>query len=337
MTLRPALMLTTVALLGMVAAAHAAPDLAVVDRWAGPDGGWDFSSFDPVHRRFYISRTDGVTAVDVDNGKVTPHLLAASHTHAALPINDGAEILVTEGATGSALIADAMTGQVRATIKTGKKPDAAILEPITGLALVMDNAGGGVTLIDTKAGVAVGNIPAAGALESAAADGSGKVFINIEDLGEIVVVDVPGRKVLAHYKLDGCEEPSGLAYAPDAHALIASCANKVAKVVSADTGAVAATLAIGGRPDATVYDAKLKLAYIPTGADGVVNVVSAASAKDIAVVAKAPGAVGSRSGAIDTANGRIYLPSATFAPPAAPGGRPTAVPGTFKVIVLGVR
>jgi DNA-binding beta-propeller fold protein YncE len=311
--------------------------LTIVERWAGPDGGWDFSSFDPVRRRLYISRTDGVTAVDVDSGHVTPHLLAASRTHIALPINGGAEILVTEGATGSALIADATTGKVRTTIKVGTKPDAAMVEPVSGLVWVMDNAGGGIALIDPKAGVVVGKIAVDGALESPATDGAGQVFINVEDKGEIVQLDAKARAVTAHHRLDGCDSPSGLAYAPDARVLVSACANNTAKVVSAATGKVLASLVIGGRPDAAHYDARLKQVFIPTGADGVLNVISAAAADHVEVIAKVPTQVGSRSGAIDPENGRIYLPSARFAPPATPGGRPTAVPGTFQLLVLDRR
>ncbi|MDB5446142.1 MAG: gluconolactonase [Phenylobacterium sp.] len=306
--------------------------LAVVERWAGPDGGWDFSSFDPVHHRVYVARTNGVTAVDVDSGRMTP-LLAGKRTHAAVPINGGSEVLVTDASTGSAVIADAATGAVRASVPTGRKPDAAMVEPATGLAMVFDNAGGGVTLIDPKTGQKAGVIPATGALESPAADGSGKVFVNVEDLNEIEVVDVKTRTVLAHWPLAGCESPSGLAYAPKARLLVSACANKVAKVVSADTGKVLATLAIGGRPDWAAYDARTATVLIPTGEDGVVNLVSVASAKTVKVVGKVPGHVGSRSGALDATSGRLYLPSADFA--AVAGGRPAPIAGSFKVLVLG--
>jgi DNA-binding beta-propeller fold protein YncE len=325
--LAPALTPSTVA-------AAPAPTYAVTGSWAGPDGGWDFSSFDPVRRRLYVARTDGVTAVDVDSGQVTAHLLKASRAHAAIPINGGAELLVTETTSGSALIADAGSGVVRATVPTGKKPDAAMVEPATGLALVFDNAGGGVALIDPKTGKAVGAIATPGGLESPAADGTGRVFVNVEDLAEIVVFDIPGRRVLAHYPLKGCESPSGLAYAPKAKLLVAACANHQALVLAADTGAIVATLPIGGRPDWAGYDAKTGLVLIPTGEDGVVNLVSVASAKTAHVVAKAPGRRGSRSGAIDPATGDLYMPSADFTSPASPGGRPAPVTGSFRILTL---
>src|SRR5215467_12017948 len=91
--------------------AHAT--MHVEARYSGPDGGWDFSTIDPVHRRLYVSRSNGVTALDLDSGHVTPMLVAGSRTHVALPVNNGADILVTDGGSGGAFIADAQTGAVR--------------------------------------------------------------------------------------------------------------------------------------------------------------------------------------------------------------------------------
>src|SRR6202043_3557390 len=105
----------------------------------------------------------------------------------------GDELVVTSTILGGIVIADAHTGAVRATIKTGAKPDGAFAEPVTGLVWVLDNAGGGVSLIDVKARQKVGVIAVAGALESAATDGKGTVFVNVEDKGEIVVIDAKTR------------------------------------------------------------------------------------------------------------------------------------------------
>src|SRR5690349_25030879 len=91
-------------------------------RFPGPDGGWDFSSIDPVHRRLYVSRSNGVTALDLVTGRMTPLLVPGNRTHVALPVNDGADILVTDTGSGGAFIADAQTGAIRvSTIATGAK------------------------------------------------------------------------------------------------------------------------------------------------------------------------------------------------------------------------
>ncbi len=39
------------------------------------------------------------------------------------------------------------------------------------------------------------------------------------------MIDTQARTVVGRYALAGCGGPTGLAYAPDAHVLIAACAN----------------------------------------------------------------------------------------------------------------
>src|ERR1039458_5546425 len=45
------------------ARAEAAPAYAVAERIPIADGGFDYASFDPAHRRLYISRAPGVLAL----------------------------------------------------------------------------------------------------------------------------------------------------------------------------------------------------------------------------------------------------------------------------------
>jgi hypothetical protein len=52
-----------------------------------------------------------------------------------------------------------------ASVATGKGPDAALLDPRSGLLLVMDHAGGDVILIDPQAHQALARAPVGGKLE----------------------------------------------------------------------------------------------------------------------------------------------------------------------------
>ena len=321
---------------GAVALAADAPGaLKIVDRITGPDGSWDYANFDPVHRRLYVAHNTAVTAIDVDSGKVTPVLVAAQKAHSALPLPGGEELLVTNGASNTVTIVDGLTGAIRATIPAGTSPDAALIEPTTGLGFVMNGHGGGITLIDLKAGAAVGAIALEGTLEFGAADGLGRVFVNIEDKGEIAVIDAKARKVVAHWPMAGCEEPSGLAYAADAKVLIAACANGTAKVVFPATGQVTASLAIGEKPDAAFYDIQRHLAYIPSGGDGTLSVIAVRGPTDVAVIDTVTTKVGAKTGAFDPSTGKVYLPSADYDAPATPGARRSIRPGSFAVLVLG--
>ena len=319
---------------GLAHAAAPAP-LKVVGHIPGPDGGWDYANFDPVHHRLYVAHGQAITVMDVDTGKVTPQLLATKRAHIALPLPGGDELLVTDGGADVALLANASTGAIRATVPTGKNPDAALYDPATKTLFVMNGRSGDITLIDPKAGKAVGTIAVGGALEFGVSDGAGRVFVNIEDKGEIAVIDSKARKVVAHWPMEGCEEPSGLAYAGDAKLLIAACANGTAKVVSAANGKVVASPVIGPAPDAAMYDAGRKLAYIPSGGDGTLSVIAVRGPTDVTVVQKLATTKGARTGTFDPASGKIYLPSSDYEPAAKPGARPVSKPGTFSVMVLG--
>lgn len=322
------------ALMTPASAAMAQPPAAYVlsDRIPIADGGFDYASFDPVHRRLYVSRVGGVLALDVDSKTVTEHLTDAQRTHESLPLNHGKMLLITDSGTNTVHLVDALTGKSAAEIPAGKKPDAAIFDPASGLALAMNGASGDVTLIDPATQKAVGSIAIGGALEFAAADGAGKVFVNIEDQGQIAVLDTRARALVGHYALKGCESPSGLAYAPGAGLLISACANQVAKVLNAATGEEVASLAIGKGPDAVIYDAARKLAFIPCGRDGVLEVIAVRGPKDVAIVQTVTTQPGARTGAVDPKTGKLYLPTAAYTLSAT--GRPTPTPGTFAILVV---
>ena len=327
------------AILGLAAAAlpaqAASPTpatYAVTDRIKIGDGGFDYASFDPVHRRLYVSRVGGVLALDVDSKTLTEHLTDAQRTHESLPLDGGRTLLITDSGTNTAHLVDALSGKPLAEIPTGKKPDAAIFDPASGLALTMNGASGDVTLIDPKARQAVGVISVGGALEFAAADGEGKVFVNIEDQNQIAVLDTKARKLVGRYPLKGCDSPSGLAYAPGAGLLISACANNVAKVLRAQTGEDVATLAIGKGPDAVIYDAVRKLAFIPCGRDGVLEVIAVRGPKDVAIIQTVKTQPGARTGAVDPKSGKLYLPTAAYT--LTPAGRPAPTPGTFAILVV---
>src|SRR5205823_4628590 len=113
------------------AASAAAPAYKVVSEIKAGDGGWDILSVDPSPHRLYVARRDRVTAIDLATGTVTDKLAPADGGHSALAIPGTGEVLVTNGNANTATIINGRTGQLGATIPTGKKPDAAVYDPTT--------------------------------------------------------------------------------------------------------------------------------------------------------------------------------------------------------------
>jgi hypothetical protein len=79
-----------------------------------------------------------------------------------------------------------------------------------------------------------------------------------------------------------------------------------------------------------------------TNADSTLTVIHQESPDKYHVVGSVATPTGSRNMGLDTRTHRIFVAAATFAAPATPagnaprgrGGRPTVVPGTFKLLVI---
>ena len=311
-------------------AAQGATGYHVIDRVPGPDGFWDYIRVDAKNNRVLLTHGTSVMAVDLAT-KAVSSFAPGQRLHIALPVKGGAEVLVTNGGANAAEFYD-LKGTKIASVETGKGPDDAIVEPKTGLIVVADHAGGQLTLIDGKAHKAVGTIDVGGDLEEVAVDGTGKAYVNVEDKGEIAVIDVPGRKVLAHWAMEGCMGPTGLAYDAADKLLLAAC-DAAMVVVDAKTGKVVQSVATGKGADGIAFDAKQKLAFVPAGRAGTLSVISMAGGK-ASVVDTVPTQVSARTITLDERTGRLYLPAAKYAPATA-GARPSVVPGSFEVLVVG--
>ncbi|GIL39831.1 YncE family protein [Roseiterribacter gracilis] len=317
----------------LATSAQAAADAPwkIVGHIALPDGGWDYVSYDPDTKRIYLARPDGVLAVDIATRAVTPRLTEGSRMHGVAPVPGTGIAVATNGGDDTALVFETATGKKLAQIPTGKKPDAVLYDPATKLVAVMNNGNGEITLIDPQQKISAGTIAVGGALEFAALDDAGKLWVNVEDKAELVAVDLKTKRVLSTTKLPNCEEPTGLAFAAAEHRLVSVCKNGRAVVTDSRTGKVRADIAIGKRPDAAIYDAKRHEVLVPCG-EGVLSVISFADPERPRTIATVPTQQGARTGTLAD-DGRLYLPTAKFTPDPA-GGRPKPVPGSTELLVL---
>lgn len=311
-----------------------APAYAVVDRIAGADGGWDYASVDPVKGRLYVARGDAVMMADLATGKVTDRFVPATRAHSALPIDQGRTLVETDGTSGLTRFIDTDSGKTLAEVATGKKPDYAFVDAATGLLVVMNPGSNGVVLIDPASHAIVRTITVPGGLEAGDSDGHGMIFANLEDANALAQIDLKAGKLVRTIPLKGCDGPTGLAMV--AGRVLSACSNGVVTVVDAATGALVKTIAVGRGPDAVIADPARGLVFVPSGQAGTLSAISIADPANLHVVATIPTQVGARTGALDPRTGKLYLPAATMVP-AAGGGRASAKPGSFVVLVVAPR
>ena len=156
--------------------------------------------------------------------------------------------------------------------------------------------------------------------------------VNDEASGEIELVDLAAQKFVATIAMPGCEKPTGLAYSPEHEVAISACANGKAALVDMVDRELLGLLPIGMGPDTAIWDSQNHRFLIPCGKSGTLSVIRVDSGHRL-ILSSVATDISARTAALDPDSGRLYLPAAQLAP-APEGQRPSAVPGTFHLVVL---
>jgi hypothetical protein len=105
-------------------------------------------------------------------------------------------------------------------------------------------------------------------------------------------------------------------------------------MVDTESGKIVGHAPIGKRVDGCAFDDAEQLAFASCG-EGVTVVAKEKSPNELSVAQQLQTQLGARTIALDPQTHRIYLPTAEFGPAASPGGRPSIVPNTLKLLVYG--
>ncbi|HLQ00403.1 MAG TPA: YncE family protein [Candidatus Limnocylindria bacterium] len=305
----------------------------------GGDGGWDYLTYDTAGKRLFISRATRVQVVDPEKGTVIAEIPDTLGVHGIALAQDLGKGFTSNGRENTVTVFDLKTLKETSKIKLegAEGPDAILYDPASKRVFTFNGRSKNATAIDAANGTVAGNIPLDGKPEFAAADGKGMVYVNIEDKSELTSIDARKATVVNTWKLEGCEEPSGLAMDQKTRRLFAGCHNKVMAIVNADTGKVVTTVPIGEGVDANAFDPGTNLAFSSNG-DGTLTVVREEPADKFSVVQNAETQKYARTMALDTDTHTVYLVTADIevTPPAAGEQRPrrTMKPGSFTLLVM---
>src|SRR5947209_12465535 len=305
----------------------------------GGDGRWDYLTYDAAGKRLFISRATRVQVVDPEKGTVIAEIPDTPGVHGIALAQDLGKGFTSNGRESTVTVFDLKTLKETSRIKLegAENPDAILYDAASKRVFTFNGRSKNATAIDAAAGTVVGNIPLDGKPEFAAADGKGMVYVNIEDKSELTSIDARKAAVVNTWKLEGCEEPSGLAMDQKTRRLFSGCHNKVMAIVNADTGKVVTTVPIGEGVDANAFDPGTNLAFSSNG-DGTLTVVREEPADKFSVVQNAETQKFARTMALDTDTHTVYLVTADIevTPAAAGEQRPrrTMKPGSFTLLVM---
>ena len=328
-----------IALIGIVCLA-ALPSFAqkqfkIADRVKlGGEGGWDYLTYDTDGHRLFITRGTHVMVVDTNTLKASGDIpeLSGIHGVALAPeLNRG---FVSNGGDNTVTVFDLKTLAKLDSIKVGERPDAILYDPFSKRVFTFNARSQDSTALDAATGKVAGTVALGGKPEFPATDGKGKLYVNLEDKGQIAQVDVSKLAVLKTWSIAPCEEPSALAIDVEHHRLFSGCRNKMLAVIDSDSGKVVTTVPIGEGVDAGAFNPKTQEVFMSCG-EGVLTVVHQDSPDKYTARQNLATVRGARTMALDKDNDAAYLVTAQREDkPVAPGQRPGYVPGSFELIVV---
>jgi DNA-binding beta-propeller fold protein YncE len=291
----------------------------------GGTGSWDYPLVDSAGRRLYIARATRVMVVDLDKGTLLGEVEGVTGAHGIAIVPDRNLGFATAGKDNAVVVFDLKTLKTVRKIPTGKGPDAILYDPASKKVFAICHGGGNLTVIDpSNLEQSTASLDIGGALEAGVADGSGRIFVNVEDKNECVAIDSKQLKVIARWKLGTGATPTGIAIDPVRKRIFVGCRSKHMVILDAENGKVLATLPIGAGVDGVVYDPELG-ALSANGKDANITVVRENPPGTFSVVQTVKTYPGAKTIALDPKTHQVYLPANV----------PGAAGNTFGVAIVG--
>lgn len=310
----------------------------ILDQWKiGGEGGWDYLLADSTAHRLYVTHGQRVEVIDSQTGKPVGAITGLKGTHGIALDDAGKFGYISDGGANEVVVFDRTSLEKVASVPVGTNPDGIVFEPSTQTVWAFNGRSKNVSVVDAATRKVLATIPLPGKPEFPAVDGQGTVFDNIEDKNSIVRLDAKTKTLTATWPI-GCDSPSGLAFDIAGHRLFSVCDGKKMAVTDSTDGKSLALPPIGDGPDAAGYSLQHNVAFASCG-EGVLSVINAAQ-PGFPSVEILPTQKGARTMTYDPATDRVYLVTAEFGAPPAPTAdhphpRPSIVPGSFEIIVIG--
>ena len=161
-------------------------------------GGWDYLSIVAKARRFYVTHMDKIVVVDLNNDAVVGEIGDTPGVHGFVIAPELGRGFSSNGRENKVSIVDLKTNRTITKVEAGEVPDAILYEPKRGEVYAFNGKGQSATVIEAKGGKVVTIIPLEGKPEFAQSQGD-RVFCNIENKNEVVVIDTNAHRVVAKW------------------------------------------------------------------------------------------------------------------------------------------
>jgi hypothetical protein len=307
----------------------------------GGEGSWDYAEYDSARHRLFVARVGGILVLDADTMKPigTIPALAGTRVHGIAFAREFGIGITSDGNDQTSTVFDLATLAPLRRVALGISPDTIIYDPASHKGIGFDGDDNMAVAFDPRTGSISARVKLPGSPEAPAADGKGRLYVNLSDTSEIAAIDTRTWAVEGHWPIGGgCGDPTPLAIDSVHDRLFVGCRSGVLVVLDATTHALIASLPIGKGADTVAYEASSSLIFVSCN-DGTLTIIKALSPSRYGVVQNLLTTPAARTLAVDPHGPRIFLPAADLgsllpktgdAPP-----RPAIVPSTFRILTVG--
>ncbi len=128
------------------------------------DTGWDYLTVDAAMKRLYITRATRVAVINLESGTEESEIPATQGVHGVALAPELGRGFTSNGLSNTVTIFDLKTLKVLGTVKTGKKPDAIVYQPVGKRVISFNGESANATIVDAATGKATATVELGGSL-----------------------------------------------------------------------------------------------------------------------------------------------------------------------------
>jgi DNA-binding beta-propeller fold protein YncE len=232
----------------------------------GPAVRFDYQSLDVEHGRLYISHMNAnqLVVFDTRQRQIVANLDGFSRVHGVIAVPEIGRVYASVTGNHQVAAVDMATLKTIATAGPINYPDGLAYSPATQRVFVSDEHGGVDAVIDATTNKLIANIPLGGGAGNTVYDsGSGHILVAVHGVNELVAIDPAAMRITGRYKLQGIENPHGIALdQANRLAFIAGEENHSLAVFDLKTMKLLSIHQVGDDPDVLAFDSGLGRLYV---------------------------------------------------------------------------
>src|SRR5262249_15399975 len=157
---------------------------------------------DDAARRLYVTHASKIVVIDIDKDQVVGEIADTPGVHGFALAPELKRGFSSNGGESKSSAVDLATLKTLSKVETGNNPDAILYDPGQQEVYTFNGRGESATVFEAKTGNVVATISLSGKPEFAAVDPkAGRVYNNIEDKSEVVVLDTKTHKIVDRWPI----------------------------------------------------------------------------------------------------------------------------------------